>query len=48
MYVSELINDCVSVFTTSGRFVRTIGRPGSGPGVCNDGGMMAATQAQEN
>ena len=30
VYVSELYNYCVSVFTTSGRFVRTIGRPGSG------------------
>ena len=32
VYVSELYNHCVFVFTTSGRFVHTIGRRGSGPG----------------
>ena len=32
VYVGELYSHCVSVFTTGGWFVHTIGRPGSGPG----------------
>ena len=36
VYVSELGNHCVSVFTTSGRFVHTIGRLGRGPGELRD------------